>query len=523
MPDLRTAKLNFSKRVPDLPSPAPPLRNMNEDISIPSPLSLRKDSGSSASSGSRIARSVVKDTTQTSPTRPVPSMAFERNSYFRRISTLPTAAISNTLPKPILCLLDAARSILFAVCQVYQTLEHYTLHAIDDRLKSVLRKVLDPASADMMQLINSLDRFDAMSRKTLPPPAICRAVVESCKDTVAVFGKAVGVLALQLKVIATGDDVRYLRSMLLVLYGATAEVSCAWQAMVPHIESIKPLLRMKPFPTPSPTGMLSGFDGSPDGAPANAPFLSDQPPPVFRSRSANGIAGSGLSADVARTRTARRHAGSFSSKDVEIGKKLPSYDDVPVMSGGVVFGAATHTPTLRTPKRQVSTPTAVNVLSATPTGTMIPVTASSSSGGEGSKSTHSRQGSQASLQASSASSSPSIAPPKTTFLELPSTSKTQVDKEALRAVQEAVDVAPAVWDMMEDTLSDILAAKADVRESLDRACAVTRRLSEVIHAMQEGDSTADKKAALREDAHVFLKVTSCRVSRVRTNSDMFSS
>src|SRR5882757_4819325 len=100
----------------------------------------------------------------------------------------------------------------------------------------------------MIQLINALDRFDATSRRMLPSPTVCRAVVESCRDTVAVFGKAMGVLALQLKVLATRDDVRYTRQMLLVLYGATAEISNAWHTILPHIDEVEPLLRERPPP-----------------------------------------------------------------------------------------------------------------------------------------------------------------------------------------------------------------------------------------------------------------------------------
>ncbi|KAJ7190896.1 hypothetical protein B0H12DRAFT_1039910, partial [Mycena haematopus] len=95
----------------------------------------------------------------------------------------------------------------------------------------------------------------------------------------------------------------------------------------------------------------------------------------------------------------------------------------------------------------------------------------------------------------------------TSFLDLPSSSKTLVDKEALQAIQDAVGVAPTVWDMMEQTLGDAL--DAEVQESLDRARAVTRRLADMTRSMQEGgeggDGTLDRKM-LREDSNLFLKV-----------------
>ncbi|KAG7452790.1 uncharacterized protein BT62DRAFT_878865 [Guyanagaster necrorhizus] len=509
MPDLRTAKFPFALKAHDAPERVPTngtsKSKIPDEFSIPSPLSQRQDSNSSASSGTRQNKSSGngKEPIRDSPP---PRASTSSIAYFRRLSTLPLSTISDTLPKPLISLIECARSILFAVCQIYQSLEHYTVHAIDDRLSSVLRKVLDPASVDMMQLINYLEHFDAISRKILPPPPVCRGVVESCKDTVAVFGKAVGVLTLQLKVIAAGDDVRYLRSMLLVLYGAAAEISWAWQAMVPHIEAIKPLLRGKPHPTPSPNNI--SVDPYPSSIPPTSQSQLEQTSSLLSLRTS--------SAGVERTRVARRHAGSFSSKDVEIGKKLPSYDDAPTLSRGV----AVYTSTLRAPKRQ-ATLAPMTVMISSPSPSPLPSSMSASWAGDSSRTIHSRTGSQSSLPGSSTSSSPSL-PPKMTFLDLPPSSKTQVDKEAIQAVQNAVKVAPVVWNLMEEILVDVLEAQVDVRESLDRARSVTKRLSDLIRALKEGDSTRDK-GSLREDAHIFLKTVVQLSNIVKTYNGVRSS
>ncbi|KDQ33898.1 hypothetical protein PLEOSDRAFT_1110771 [Pleurotus ostreatus PC15] len=487
MPDLRTAKLNFTKKRPDGPPPT------KEEFSMPSPLSLRQDSNSSLNSNTRGTSAEASS----SKLGPGPSMAFERNSYFRRLSTLPTA-VSTVLPQPLLCLIDSARSILFAVCQVYLALEHYTVQATDDRLPNVLRKVLDPANSDMMHFINSLDRFDAMSRKMLPPPAICRAVVESCKDTVSVFGKAMGVLALQLKMLAH-EDVRYLRSLLLTLYGATAEISCAWAGMAPHIEAIKPLLYAKP-PSSNHLAAISNSEAYPLSAPVTKSTHGHEGSGAFPPlRSANGTTG------VVR---ARRHAGSFSSKDVEIGKALPSYEDMPSPFGGVVPGAAPRTPIPRKNKRQTTAPnptlttTSVVISSPSPTAPPESMPVVPSFLAEALRPSHSRQGSQASLQGSSTSSSPLVAP-KPSLSDLASTSKVQVDNEVLNAMQEAIDVAPSVWEMMEEILADVINTDTDVREGLARAKAITTRLSQTLRAFQDGDFTTADKRAMGEDARIF--------------------
>lgn len=489
MPDLRTTKLNFRKKPTDIPAlslSSISLSRRQDDLPSSSRNAQRQDSGSSYNSNRAIPTGY--EVTHVSPTRTISTIAFERNSYFQRLSTLPP---STTLPKPLLCLIDSARSILFAMCQIYQSLEHYKRHAVDDRISSVLGKVLDPAGTDMMQLIASLERFDNASRKSLPSTTLCRDVIENCRDTVAVFGKAVGVLALQLKVIVSGDDIRYSRWILLELHGAAVEISCAWQAILPQTEAIRPLLRPKTFAAQSNPVGSEVYSGPPTSSTPNQldSLVS------LRPQQTSSTTGE-------RVRTARRHAGSFSSKDVEIGKKLPSYDEPPGMLGGIVSGVAKHIPTLRLSKRQATTPMPNMSSSSLISYTSSPYIAPPFSNSFETR-LHSRQGSQASLQ-TSPSSSPSM-PSKTTFLDLPLNSKSQVGKEALHAVQTAVEVAPTIWDMMTDLFGDSLNTKRSIRETLENARLVTTRLSETLHAMQDSDVFADRKD-LRDDAHAFLKI-----------------
>jgi len=475
IPDLRTARFDFLTRpVQDNNEPYTPSSSSSspekklDTFSIPSPLSQRQDSGSSAASDPRPTQSKEPLSSDELPV-PTVSITSERNSYFRRMSCLPTSRITNTLPTSLLRLVDSARSLLFAVSQIYQSLEHYAIQAIDDRLSSVLRKVLDPANADMLQLIRALDHFDTTSKQSPPQPQVCRAVVESCRDTVAVFGKAVSVLSLQLKVIATEDDVRYLRSLLLTLYGASAEIALAWQNMLPHIEGIKAFIYpSKPLRTRSPNGLSEQANNHIEGS----------------SRATSGP-----------PRTARRHAGSFSSKDVELGKDLPSYDEPHLPSRRIVPGSRK----LRSRQPQQM----AQALSGS--ALMSPLS-------DAPQLSHSRSESYASMHASSSSSSssPSI-PSKPTFLELPSTSKTQVDKVALGAVQEAVDIAPVVWNMIEDLLGNVL-DRDDLRTSLENGREVTSRLSQTIRALRNGDHSADRRG-LRADAHVFLKVNCFNCTR----------
>ena len=487
LPDMRLAIPRPATVTPASPLSAEALSRVNRTKlprDLPSRSPSRQDSGFSESRAESVRTST--DTVVMPPViadRP-PSVApidVERNSYFRRLSTLPPSTICKSIPRSLLTLVDAARGILFAVSQVYQTLQHYTIYAIDERLSAVLLKVLDPASNYMLSLINALDRFDAASRRSVPSPTTCRAVVESCRDTVSVFGKAMGVLTLQLKVLATRDDIRYTRQLLLELYGATAEISNSWQSILPHMEEIEPLLRERPPPSssklpqhqPSSTPRSQVSPHIPFASPSSHPPSSffPSPRPILRSYSAQSP---GVESE--RSRMMRRHAGSFSSKDVEIGKMLPSYVD--------------------------PLPSAPRI----PRNTSNLFINSGVSPYRRSWGDHSRQNSQSSLVASSSStaSSPSI-PSKQQIQDPPPSSSTLLDNEAVEAMKVAVDIAPSIWESMETLVGDVASAKFNLPDALVNAKALTKRLSDNIRAMRELDPAADRKA-LREDATTFAKV-----------------
>ncbi|KAH9966745.1 RAM signaling pathway protein-domain-containing protein [Russula dissimulans] len=492
LPDLRRTKFQHGQEVPSR-SPTAPLWNpLTVNRSVDQFLSSRQDSSSSSEGApisSRPDQSFLHgDVTSSpiSPSPPAPTMDGERHSYFRRFSVLQSTTIAKTIPESLLRLMDAARGILFAVSQIYQALHHYTVYAIDERLASVLLKVLDPASTYITQLINALDRFDSMSHRALPPPSVCRGVVESCKDNLAIFGKAVGVLALQLKVLATQDDVRYTRQMLLVLYGATAEISNAWQSMVPHLEAVEPLLRdHRPPPTTKtrPGGQTFPHPPSLNIIPSpSSPFTPIPPRPVLVPPDSPG--------PTERTHIARRHAGSFSSKDVEIGRFMASSNELTIMQKGVVSGTAAHIPIPRVPRRHPG---------------LLPLQSSTSPvaplrKGSQFSDAHSRQGSLSSLLESPASYSSSTAG----RLDVPTTLHSLVDKEAIDAMSKAVEAAPPLWAMMDSILSDLPEKQEDIKEILVNAQNVTQQLKTDILLLQDGMNVERK--SLRNNAHLFVKL-----------------
>lgn len=545
LPDLRTAKTGYASREKHL-SPLPENTPSVNESSSQQPQAGPSNVSFSGSLTSRIRRSRVSRQPHSS-TSPVSesgarSMDFERNSYFRRLSTLPASTISRTTPQTLLSVVDSVRGILFAVSQIYQNLQHYTVYAIDERLSSVLLKVLDPASSCMMELITALDDFDSSSRNGCPSRHACRRVVESCRDNVEMFGKAVSVLALQLKVLASHDDVRYTRQMLLVLYGAMAEIGNAWQRMAPLLGSVEPLLRVDKTASPvkqaipvtplsiSKLGTIphkAHFHSKASLNRVTIPPIAEQPEPSSMSapavpvpslpRSVPSLArahsaqpsvsttrtGPPLSRPTTsegRSRMTRRHAGSFSVKDVEIGRSMPSSHELSPPSGGIASGHSTPTPRAHqtlarsTPSLSSSTPHLPSL--TTPAHTPIP-----------SRPIHSRQNSG---QNGSATPPVPVAGPSRVNLEPAPSSAIPADKEgidslAIDAMVGAVQVAPSVWSMLEEIFNEMHDAPPELRDGLRKAQDVTTRLAENIKAIQEGLPSADRKA-LREDAHVFIKV-----------------
>jgi RAM signalling pathway protein len=472
LPDLPIDKAP-TKAVPDLSEFRAPLTSHDEGRTLEESFnlsSIRKDSDSTLGS-----TSVYPEYIRISNALPSPTM--DCASYFRRSATL---TLNNSLPKSLLCLLESARSILFAMGRLYQTLDHYVHQGLDERLPSIFRKSLDPANMNITFLIRSLDHFDDLSQKARPSSTVCRALVESCRNVVTTMKKAVAPLTLQIGL--EPFNRRYSRWLILELYAITAEIALAWQAMVPYVDSLRPFLYGGVFA--SYVGNLENSVGP------SLQISSDQR--FVRLRPAETLhRGSGQNGTV-RVRMTRRHAGSFSSKDVEIGKELPSYDILPTTMGGL----ATHTPTLRTPKRQATMPVFPTTSSSLPSYASNQIYTS-----------HLRQSSRSSLIEAS-SSMPSVSGSHFN-------NRVRADKEAFQAVREALEVAPVVWDQIEEALGDI--SGRDTQQVLENARLVTRKLSDDVHAIP--DSPENAKKAISDSAHLFLKVREVFLTSVTTKSE----
>lgn len=477
LPDLRTAHKEPSKIIPTL---------LEEKVQSSHEDTVQASTDSSFPSSRQDSALFVGPFFSTKPAfsddfhpSAANSVFAEKSSYFRRSST---TIISHALPKPLFRLLESARSILFATGQLYQAFGNY--QEADVRLSPVFKKVLEPANISLLYLIRSLDRFDDVSQKAIPSPSVCRRVVESCKDTVAAFRKAVVFITSQINFYAS-EDARGVRWLLLELYGISVELSTAWQAMIPEIEHLKPFLYGTVFSSiPHPGWGESYFSTT------SKHLAHEETAPVARPRPADSLHST---LGPGRIRTARRHAGSFSSKDVEIGKDLPSYDILPNVAGGIV----SRTSMLRTPKRLMTLPMTTPSMSSQPLHPLNPSSlypnppAPTESG-------HLRNTSQSSFFYSSSPAFPA------TPIDSPTT--TVLSSEVIRAIQAAVDLTPDACDQIEETLGESMSSNRTVVECLESARATAKKISADLCDMLEGDLQKTDGKALREDARSFLKV-----------------
>ena len=182
------------------------------------------------------------DRSVSSLTEPEPADT-ERTRYFRRLSALPFALPHvPTMPKPVLKFVDATRGVLFSLSQIYAAIAQYTAVCTDERLVAHFQRVLGIANKAMSVLIGALDRLDASERTAVPESAVVRHVLEACHEALRAFRRAATMLHMQLPQLGQSVDLRFSRTLVLLLYGSVAELRNSAQLMAPQVAEVIPFL-----------------------------------------------------------------------------------------------------------------------------------------------------------------------------------------------------------------------------------------------------------------------------------------
>ncbi|KAE8259287.1 hypothetical protein A4X13_0g1132 [Tilletia indica] len=335
------------------PSPADDYSSSPTNQSRTSPItSLPRDTSFASSISSRRRLILVgppNDLKQVreaaDPLSPSAQAEAERNSYFRRLSMLPSSTINKAVPQAVLDVVDATRGVLYALSQIHSALKQYIMFAVvpattasgvstdDGRVSAPINRVLDIASASMAHFIDALDRFDSMCRRGTPPAIVVRDVFLACKDSVQIFRKVIGVLQLQLRALLNTADVRYTRTLLLMLFGSIAEVSNSYRTLGPQIEALMPYLSGTATANgpssgnPSASASFSSMNGIKSGRAVNGGLGHVAAGSTFSTPSLPSIAEQASPSKTRPLITAHRparnrHAGNFSARDVEQGAMI---------------------------------------------------------------------------------------------------------------------------------------------------------------------------------------------------------
>ncbi|KAG9305449.1 hypothetical protein G9A89_021167 [Geosiphon pyriformis] len=169
---------------------------------------------------------------------------FERGGegYFLRVKS-PT---TDHLQPNDISLREASRSILYALTQILKAVTQFTSFTGNER---IFAKELRSANKVIEELVNSLEIFDNDSLTRRPDGDTCACVLQSCQSCISVFRSLISSLQYQLRTFTQSpDDIRYSRTLLLMLNGSIAEIKFAWENISPLLKEFTPYTNMSaPF------------------------------------------------------------------------------------------------------------------------------------------------------------------------------------------------------------------------------------------------------------------------------------
>ncbi|KTW29885.1 hypothetical protein T552_01089 [Pneumocystis carinii B80] len=150
----------------------------------------------------------------------------QRNTeaYFKRFSALPEA--KRILLKSIK-VMETYRGILFSLSQVYQGIRQYIVFCTDPSIKGTINLFLCTANIHIGALTNALEEHETKDHCMEPSIVIstCCTCIEAFKQVIEAFHK-------HIKKITIKADIRYTRTLLLILYGATIEIRNSWMILM---------------------------------------------------------------------------------------------------------------------------------------------------------------------------------------------------------------------------------------------------------------------------------------------------
>ncbi|KAF5869798.1 putative ram signaling pathway protein [Botrytis fragariae] len=170
-----------------------------------------------------------------SPASPADS-AGQRATYVRRLSSLPERKRESTSPDPII---EGAKGVLYALFQVHPLIE--TLIGLvrnPGEKKSTLERVFYNAKTHVEELDQDVQRYDSYSEEDEEAsPRSNENVKRACLTCVGAYIHVCAQLSQNVEILLINGDPRYIRTLLLQLYGSVAEVRNAGASLFPPGQS----------------------------------------------------------------------------------------------------------------------------------------------------------------------------------------------------------------------------------------------------------------------------------------------
>ncbi|CZS98374.1 hypothetical protein WAI453_005849 [Rhynchosporium graminicola] len=217
-----------------------------------------------------------------SPASPADS-SIQRATYVRRLSSLPERKRETLSPDPIV---EAAKGILYALFQVHpliQSLLGVTRDGTNKRTS--LERVFYNATTHVEELDRHIQDYITYSEEDEDAPARSNENVQrACVTCVSAYMHVCSLLQRNVETLLENGDPRYIRTLLLLVYGSTAEIR---NAGVEFVKSQSRLPRVTEVDKDSETTRFQPRDKS-------VTPTRERPAPSLRIRSATVVQHSNL-------------------------------------------------------------------------------------------------------------------------------------------------------------------------------------------------------------------------------------
>ncbi|GBC02057.1 hypothetical protein RclHR1_04430007 [Rhizophagus clarus] len=168
----------------------------------------------------------------------------ESENYFLKLKNM---SPTEHLLMSDISLREASRNILYAFSQIHKALRQFANFTGNEK---IFYNELNKATTTIGQLSNTLSRFDMMALQSAPEPELCGKLLNSCQENISCFKQLIDLLNKRLKgiIAQSTDNMRYSRTLLIMLNGSIAEIKFAWENIFPLLNDYTPYTGMStPF------------------------------------------------------------------------------------------------------------------------------------------------------------------------------------------------------------------------------------------------------------------------------------